>query len=105
MKSPAEYIAAAHTNSMSVSWCAARVADIRAHVNEPYAEASRECYRTWLIELLSQLDSTASGAEAAVTAALADAERYKTNLVGAVIRSHSSIPTPCSEPSIPPMAQ
>lgn len=41
-------------------------------------------------------------AERAIVIALADAERYKTNIVGAVLRS--KLPTSCSEHSTPQTA-
>lgn len=42
--------------------------------------------------LRPELHSWIEPAEEAIAAALADAERYKTNVVGAVLRSHPSTP-------------
>jgi hypothetical protein len=70
MKTAKDFLAAAHANSMPPQWCAARLAEIRAHVNSLDSGHVPQPYHAWLVELLSQLDANAIQATRAVQAVI-----------------------------------
>jgi hypothetical protein len=70
-------------NSMSPEWCAARVAEIRAHLDQPGVMRPAHEYRTNVIELLSQLDSRDKTA-ASLKQELADQERDRLRQIEAL---------------------